>query len=173
MILVDCPSAAFSKASRLRSLTTVSSALASRIIEIPSAFAFWTSRMAWASPSALRIAASFSVDVTGYGCVNCREMEERVWSDPEVLGLLRDRFEIVALHTDDKARLPEDQWVHTDGGKVLKDVGRVNSEIARRRFGVNSQPSYIILSPDGEQIAPVRSYNLDIEGFREYLRSAL
>ncbi|MBR6002753.1 MAG: thioredoxin family protein [Bacteroidales bacterium] len=113
------------------------------------------------------------VDVTGYGCVNCREMEERVWSDPEVLGLLRERFEIVALHTDDKAKLPEDQWVRTDGGKVLKDVGRVNSEIARKRFGVNSQPSYIILSPDGEQIAPVRSYNLDIEGFRDYLRSAL
>ena len=113
------------------------------------------------------------VDVTGYGCVNCREMEERVWSDPEVLGLLRDRFEIVALHTDDKAKLPEDQWVRTDGGKVLKDVGRVNSEIARRRFGVNSQPSYIILSPDGEQVAPVRSYDLDIEGFRQFLRSAL
>ena len=113
------------------------------------------------------------VDVTGYGCVNCREMEERVWSDPEVLSMLRDDFEIVALHTDDKARLPEDQWVRTDGGRVLKDVGRVNSEIARRRFGVNSQPSYILLSPTGEQIAPVRSYDLSVEGFREFLRSAL
>ena len=113
------------------------------------------------------------VDVTGYGCVNCREMEERVWSDPEVLSMLRDDFEIVALHTDDKARLPEDRWVRTDGGRVLKDVGRVNSEIARRRFGVNSQPSYILLSPTGEQIAPVRSYDLSVEGFREFLRSAL
>ena len=113
------------------------------------------------------------VDVTGYGCVNCREMEERVWSDPEVLSMLRDDFEIVALHTDDKARLPEDRWVRTDGGRVLKDVGRVNSEIARRRFGVNSQPSYILLSPTGEQIAPVRSYDLSVEGFKEFLSSAL
>ena len=133
---------------------------------------------AWPSVESGLEAASESgkpvfVDVTGYGCVNCREMEERVWSDPEVLELLRDKFEIVALHTDDKTRLPEEEWVRTDGGKVLKDVGRVNSEIARRRFGVNSQPSYILLSPAGEQLAPVRSYDLSVEGFREFLRSAL
>ncbi len=133
---------------------------------------------AWPSVESGLEAASESgkpvfVDVTGYGCVNCREMEERVWSDPEVLELLRDKFEIVALHTDDKTRLPESEWVRTDGGKVLKDVGRVNSEIARRRFGVNSQPSYILLSPAGEQLAPVRSYDLSVEGFREFLRSAL
>ena len=53
------------------------------------------------------------VDVTGHGCTNCREMEARVWSDPEVLQRLRDNFEIVALYTDDKQKLPESEWFTT------------------------------------------------------------
>ena len=113
------------------------------------------------------------VDITGYGCVNCREMEARVWSDPQVLSLLRDRFIMVALHNDDKTRLPESQWVTTDEGKVLKDVGRVNSYIARTRFGVNSQPNYALLDSDGNLLAPVRGYNLSIDGFVEFLNQAL
>ena len=113
------------------------------------------------------------VDITGYGCVNCREMEARVWSDPQVLQLLRDRFIMVALHNDDKTRLPESQWVTTPEGKVLKDVGRVNSYIARERFGVNSQPNYALLDSDGELLAPVRGYNLSIEGFVDFLNQAL
>ena len=113
------------------------------------------------------------VDITGYGCVNCREMEARVWSDPQVLQLLRDRFIMVALHNDDKTKLPESQWITTPEGKVLKDVGRVNSYIARERFGVNSQPNYALLDSDGELLAPVRGYNLSIEGFVDFLNQAL
>ena len=113
------------------------------------------------------------VDITGYGCVNCREMEARVWSDPKVLSLLRDRFIMVALHNDDKTKLPESQWVTTEEGKVLKDVGKVNSYIARTRFGVNSQPNYALLDSNGELLAPVRGYNLSIDGFVEFLNQAL
>ena len=113
------------------------------------------------------------VDITGLGCVNCREMEARVWSDPKVLSLLRDRFVLVALHNDDKTRLPESEWVTTEEGKVLKDVGKVNSYIVRKRFGVNSQPNYALLDSDGQLLAPVRGYNLSIDGFVEFLNQAL
>ena len=113
------------------------------------------------------------VDITGYGCVNCREMEARVWSDPRVLELLRDRFVLVALHNDDKTRLPESQWVTTEEGRVLKDVGRVNSYIARQRFGVNSQPNYALLDASGNLLAPVRGYNLSIDGYIDFLNQAL
>ena len=113
------------------------------------------------------------VDITGYGCVNCREMEARVWSDPRVLSMLRDDFVMVALHNDDKTRLPEDKWVTTDEGRVLKDVGRVNSYIARERFGVNSQPNYALLDSSGRLLAPVRGYNLSIDGFIDFLNQAL
>ncbi|NLZ19540.1 MAG: thioredoxin fold domain-containing protein [Bacteroidales bacterium] len=113
------------------------------------------------------------LDFTGYGCVNCREMEARVWSDPEVLRRLREDFVIVALHVDDKTKLPESEWVMNDRGKPLKDVGRVNSYIALHDFGVNAQPNYFLLDGDGNRLAGPRPYNLDIQGFISFLDSAL
>jgi thiol:disulfide interchange protein DsbD len=113
------------------------------------------------------------LDFTGYGCVNCREMEARVWSDPEVLRRLREDFVIVALHVDDKTKLPESQWVTNDRGQKLKDVGRVNSYIALHDFGVNAQPNYFLLDSDGNRLAGPRPYNLDIQGFISFLDSAL
>ncbi|MCR4824282.1 MAG: thioredoxin family protein [Bacteroidales bacterium] len=113
------------------------------------------------------------LDFTGYGCVNCREMEARVWSDPEVLRRLREDFVIVALHVDDKTKLPESEWVTNDRGKVLKDVGRVNSYIALSQFGVNAQPNYFLLDGDGNRLAGPRPYNLDVQGFIDFLDSAL
>ncbi|MCR4859773.1 MAG: thioredoxin family protein [Bacteroidales bacterium] len=113
------------------------------------------------------------LDFTGYGCVNCREMEARVWSDPEVLRRLREDFVIVALHVDDKTRLPESRWVTTDNGKTLKDIGRVNSYIALHDFGVNAQPNYFLLDGDGNRLAGPRPYDLDVRGFVEFLDSAL
>ena len=109
------------------------------------------------------------VDITGHGCVNCREMEARVWSDPAVLAKLRTDFVIVALYVDDKTKLPEREWVKTPSGRVLKDVGRVNSRIAIEEFGVNAQPNYFILAPDGTRLAGPRGYNLDIQGFLNFL----
>ena len=111
------------------------------------------------------------VDVTGHGCTNCREMEARVWSDPEVLRRLRENFEIVALYTDDKQKLPEKEWVVTPAGKTLKTLGSVNSYIARSRFNVNAQPNYLILSPEGEVLAGPRGYNLSVPGFIDFLDS--
>lgn len=113
------------------------------------------------------------VDITGHGCVNCREMEQRVWSAPAVLSILRDRFVIVALYTDDKTSLEEKDWITTDSGKTLKDLGRKNSYIVRTRFGVNAQPNYVLLGLDGNQLVPVRGYNLSIEGFIRFLESGL
>lgn len=113
------------------------------------------------------------VDITGHGCTNCREMEQRVWSDPRVLSMLKNDFVIAALYTDDKKALEEKDWVTAENGKVLKDLGRVNSYIVRTRFGVNAQPNYAILSHDGKQLLPVRGYNLDIESYIAFLQSGI
>ena len=114
------------------------------------------------------------VDVTGHACVNCREMEQRVWSDPAALDILRNEYVIVALYVDDKHKLPEEDWV-TDAqtGKVYKDLGRVNSYIARERFNVNAQPNYVLLSPDGEILVPTHSYDLSVENFIKFLKSGI
>ena len=113
------------------------------------------------------------VDITGHGCVNCREMEQRVWSDPRVLNILRNEYVLVALYVDDKTKLEEKDWLTTPEGKTLKQIGRVNSYIARARFGVNAQPNYALLDADGNQLVPVRGYNLSVEGFIEFLNSGL
>lgn len=113
------------------------------------------------------------VDVTGHGCVNCREMEARVWSDPRVLELLSKKFVVVALYVDDKTKLDEADWVHAANGDVYKEIGRANAYIARTRFEVNSQPNYILLDSDGRQLAPARGYNLDVQGFIDFLDVAL
>ena len=114
------------------------------------------------------------VDITGKGCTNCREMEARVWSDPEVLALLRDRFVIAALYTDYRgAEVPESQWITTAKGKTLKRMDEVNSYLARERFGVNAQPYYFILGRDGQPLTPGRSYNLSVPGFLTFLQEGL
>jgi thiol:disulfide interchange protein DsbD len=109
------------------------------------------------------------VDISGHGCVNCREMEARVWSDPEVLRRLQNDFVIVTLYVDDKTPLPKDKWVTNDQGKTLKDVGRVNSDLVMKRFGVNSQPNYFILDGEGNTLAGPRGYNLDADEFVKFL----
>ena len=109
------------------------------------------------------------VDITGHGCVNCREMEARVWSDPEVLRMLREDFVILALYVDDKTKIPESEQILNDNGKPLKDVGRLNSYIALTRFEVNSQPNYFVLDSDGNILKGPRAYDLDIQGYINFL----
>ncbi|MBR5810427.1 MAG: thioredoxin family protein [Bacteroidales bacterium] len=114
------------------------------------------------------------VDVTGHGCVNCREMESRVWSAPAVLEKLRNDFVVVALYVDDKYKLAKEDWVTDEAtGDVYKDLGRANSYIARSKWNVNAQPNYVLLSPDGEMLVPVRGYDLSVEGFVDFLQSGL
>ena len=100
------------------------------------------------------------VDVTGHACNNCREMETMVWSNDQVLPMLKNDFVICALYVDDMTKI--------EGGKRL---GSVNSKFAQDRWGVNAQPGYILLSPDGETVlAGPRGYNTDIEAFVEFLK---
>ncbi len=100
------------------------------------------------------------VDVTGHACNNCREMETMVWSNDQVLPMLRNDFVICALYVDDMTKV--------DGGKRL---GSINSKFAQDRWGVNAQPGYILLSPDGETVlAGPRGYNTDIEAFVAFLQ---
>ena len=103
------------------------------------------------------------VDVTGHACNNCREMETMVWSHSSVLPMLKNDFVICALYVDDNTKV--------EGGKRL---GSINSKFAQDRWGVNAQPGYILLSPDGETVlAGPRGYDTDIEAFVSFLQSAL
>ena len=112
------------------------------------------------------------LDFTGHGCVNCREMEARVWSDPRVLELLRNEYVIVALYADDKLKVAEEDWVTTESGKVLKTLGKINSHYALKTYGVNAQPYYVLVDDNGSTLAD-RSYDLDVEGFIAFLKKGV
>ncbi|MFR9556852.1 MAG: cytochrome c biogenesis protein CcdA [Rikenellaceae bacterium] len=109
---------------------------------------------------------------TGHGCVNCREMEQRVWSDQQVSSILEE-YVVVKLYMDDKKELPESDWVTTDSGRVLKTIGRINSHLALERFGVNAQPYYILLGRNGEKLVTPRGYDLNIERYIKFLESGI
>lgn len=113
------------------------------------------------------------IDFTGHGCVNCREMEARVWSDPQVLDILRRDYVIAALYSDDKKVLPENEWVTADSGKVLKSLGKINSYYALKTYGVNAQPYYVLQGRDGKTLVPPRGYDLNVENFVQFLRSGV
>ena len=112
------------------------------------------------------------LDFTGHGCVNYREMEARVWSDPRVLELLRNEYVIVALYADDKLKVAEEDWVTTESGKVLKTLGKINSHYALKTYGVNAQPYYVLVDDNGSTLAD-RSYDLDVEGFIAFLKKGV
>ena len=113
------------------------------------------------------------IDFTGHGCVNCREMEMRVWSDPRVLELLKNEYVICALYSDDKKVVDESDWVTTDAGKVLKSLGKINSHYALTTYGVNAQPYYVLQGRDGKPLVEPRGYNLDVEAFIAFLKSGI
>jgi thiol:disulfide interchange protein DsbD len=112
-------------------------------------------------------------DFTGLGCVNCKEMEARVWSDPRVLKLLQEKYVILALHSDAKNQAAESDWVTDEKGRTLKTLGKINSYFARTKYRVNAQPTYLILDHNGDPLLPPRAYDLDVEKFVAFLEEGL
>lgn len=112
------------------------------------------------------------IDFTGHGCVNCREMEARVWSDPEVLKRLNNDFIMLALYVDDKKELPESEWYTSSyDSKVKKTIGKQNADLQITKFNNNAQPFYIILNSDEELLLEPKSYDLNISNFISYLEA--
>ncbi|MEQ9402230.1 MAG: cytochrome c biogenesis protein CcdA [Cyclobacteriaceae bacterium] len=114
------------------------------------------------------------IDFTGHGCVNCREMEQRVWSDPKVLSRLNEKFVIVALYVDDKTELTKNDWYTSSyDNKVKKTIGKQNADFQITRFNNNAQPFYVILNEEGKLLVEPKAYDLNIGRFVEFLDEAL
>ncbi len=114
------------------------------------------------------------IDFTGHGCVNCREMEARVWSEPEVLERLTGNYVVVALYVDEKTELPESAWYQSSyDGKIKKTIGRQNADFQITRFNNNAQPYYVLLGADEELLVSPGAYNLDIKNFVRFLDEGL
>ncbi len=110
------------------------------------------------------------IDFTGHGCTNCREMEARVWSDPQVLQRLKNDFVVVALYVDDKTELPESEWyTSTYDKKVKKTIGKQNADLQIARLNNNAQPFYVLLGSDEKVLVSPKTYDLSAENFVKFL----
>lgn len=110
------------------------------------------------------------IDFTGHGCVNCREMEARVWSDPEVLKILKNDYIVVALYVDDKMTLPEEEWYTSEyDDKVKKSIGKQNADFQITRFNNNAQPFYVLLDNEENLLIPPKAYDLEVSNFIDFL----
>lgn len=110
------------------------------------------------------------IDFTGHGCVNCREMEANVWSDPKVLQRLRNNYVILALYVDDKYTLPQSEWITSAyDGKVKKTLGKKDADFQITKFGVNAQPFYVLMDQKGNVLVQPRAYNLNVDEFVRFL----
>ena len=110
------------------------------------------------------------IDFTGWGCVNCRKMEEQVWSDPSVLEQLRNDYVLISLYVDEKTKLPkEEQYVSETTGKKVKTIGNKWADFQAERYGTNSQPYYVVINHDEEQLHESAAYDPDIDKYRDWL----
>ena len=110
----------------------------------------------------------------GHACAKCREMEALIWPQPEVLRLMNDRFIMLALYTDDRTRLPENEWIKSSSdGKLKKTMGQKNADMQITRYQVNAFPYYAILNTNGETLGSPMGYTLSVEEFRNWLKSRL
>lgn len=117
------------------------------------------------------------VDFTGYGCVNCRKMEENVWNQPEILKLLSDDYVVVSLYVDDKKRLFDNKLEYLldrGTGQKLRTVGSKWASFQVNNFNRSSQPYYVLMDNDGKTLLnnPV-PYTPDVKAYHEFLACGL
>jgi thiol:disulfide interchange protein len=124
------------------------------------------------------------IDFTGHGCVNCREMEANVWSDPRVLKILREEYLIITLYVDDKKELSAAEWVTSKyDGQLKKTIGKKFADFQIYFFNVNAQPYYVLLDPfvllkdkkdvEKARLTKSKAYDLNPDNFVSFLQAGV
>jgi thiol:disulfide interchange protein len=110
------------------------------------------------------------LDFKGHACANCKLMEAKVWSDPEVLRRLRENFVIVALYVDDRTQLPENEWIISAiDGRQKKTIGKINEDLEISEFKTNALPLYVIADHEGKALNKPMPTNLNVEEYKKWL----
>jgi thioredoxin-related protein len=114
------------------------------------------------------------LDFTGHGCVNCREVEARVWSDSRVHKYLAEDYVVISLYVDDKElNLPKEEQFYTKEGRLVKTLAKKNSTIQKCYFNANAQPQYALLDNRGELLQPTKAYELNKEKYINFLKAGV
>jgi len=114
------------------------------------------------------------LDFTGHACVNCRKMEERVWSDPTILSILTNDIVLVSLYVDDKRSLPEnEQYISETTGKKIRSIGNKWSDFQIKKYKANAQPYYVLLDHLGENLNTHSAYDPDVDSYLKWLQEGI
>jgi thiol:disulfide interchange protein len=113
------------------------------------------------------------IDFTGYACVNCRKMEDNVWSKPEIYKYLSEKYVVISLYVDDKKELPASMQYTNSQGRLVKTFGNKWSAIETDNYAQNSQPLYVLVDNDGKIMAPPKGYTPDASEYGDYLQKGL
>lgn len=112
------------------------------------------------------------LDFTGYGCVNCRKTEEHIWVDDKVRKMLDQEYVLISLYVDDREKL-EQQLVSKSRGNKIRNVGNKWSDFQIVNFEQNSQPLYVLMTPEEDVIASPRGYRDGVTQYMDYLECGL
>jgi thiol:disulfide interchange protein DsbD len=114
------------------------------------------------------------IDFTGWACVNCRKMEENVWTDPAVMGFIQNNFILVSLYVDDKALLPVDKrftyTTKTGDKKEITSVGDLWATFQAENFNQSSQPLYVVMSPNQKLLSNPVGYTPNAKEYLNWLQ---
>ena len=115
------------------------------------------------------------IDFTGWACVNCRKMEQNVWVDDKVLNMLKNEVVLISLYVDDKRKLEDDEIVESQlkPGKKLKYIGQKWSELQTIKYKTNSQPFYVLMDHNEENLIEPVGYTPDIEEYYGWLQKGV
>jgi len=110
------------------------------------------------------------LDFKGFACSNCKLMEAKVWSDPEVYERLRDNFVIISLYVDSRFQLSEKEWITSSiDGRVKKTIGKINEDLEISKFNTNSLPLYAIIDSNGKVMNNPVPANFNVNDFKKWL----
>lgn len=117
------------------------------------------------------------IDFTGWACVNCRKMEENVWPNPLVKSIIKNDYILVSLYVDDRAQLPEEEqflFTATDGSKKkIRTIGDKYATMQTVNFINNSQPFYVLISPDEKLLTKPVGYTPNAAEYAAWLKAGL
>ncbi|MBE9577274.1 protein-disulfide reductase DsbD family protein [Flavobacterium proteolyticum] len=113
------------------------------------------------------------LDFTGHACANCRKMEENVWSDAEILKILKNEIVLISLYGDDQRELPKEEQYVSKSGSEVTTIGKKWREYQIERYNINAQPYYVVLDADGKDISKPVGYTPDVEEYKTWLQDGV
>lgn len=114
------------------------------------------------------------LDFTGFACVNCRKMEDYVWSETSILNILKNDVVLISLYVDDKEYLPEsEQYISPTTGKKIKTIGNKWSDFQIEKYQANAQPYYIVLDNEGTSLNSPTGYTPNVSEYEVWLKEGV